>query len=395
MKILCSDPPSSADTIAGNKDLLTEILLRLPPKPLVRFRSVSKDWCSLISSPRFCHRHARLSPAPKISGIFFRKSAADFHYLSLNSDNLSPNPFKFLDFAQDPAGIRILQSCNGLLLCSSFFKIGFTRNYYVCNPTTGRFSTIPPIIGDVSAVVSGFNLAFEPSKSPYYKLICVRSAAGSVGCHQIEIYSSETGDWKLCGSPFVAPFDMVFNNGVFCNGSIHWISPTGSPMYFDVSNERIGMLPTVPIVEQQSTRRFRYFGESGGHLHLIEIYGPRTTQFRVLEMEKDYSKWVVRYQIDFDSLVSAYPEMVLNYLDPHDSCYYAFIILFLIREEKEEDSSLLLHIPDKIISFNIRKKTFRELCHLSGNSSVNGKGRHSMQFGWLDAYQYFESLACP
>ncbi|GLT80290.1 hypothetical protein SLA2020_517380 [Shorea laevis] len=358
MKILCSDPPSSADTIAGNKDLLTEILLRLPPKPLVRFRSVSKDWCSLISSPRFCHRHARLSPAPKISGIFFRKSAADFHYLSLNSDNLSPNPFKFLDFAQDPAGIRILQSCNGLLLCSSFFKIGFTRNYYVCNPTTGRFSTIPPIIGDVSAVVSGFNLAFEPSKSPYYKLICVRSAAGSVGCHQIEIYSSETGDWKLCGSPFVAPFDMVFNNGVFCNGSIHWISPTGSPMYFDVSNERIGMLPTVPIVEQQSTRRFRYFGESGGHLHLIEIYGPRTTQFRVLEMEKDYSKWVV-------------------------------------REEKEEDSSLLLHIPDKIISFNIRKKTFRELCHLSGNSSVNGKGRHSMQFGWLDAYQYFESLACP
>ncbi|GLT28673.1 hypothetical protein SLA2020_035850 [Shorea laevis] len=390
----CSNFISSAETIAGNEDLLTEILLRLPPISLLRFRSVSRSWLSLISSTRFCHLHTFLRPTPKISGVFLRKSPTEFQFLSLNSSNASPFPFKFHGFVEDPAGIKILQSCNGLLLCSSFCKIGAIRTYYVYNPTIHRSSSIPPIIGDVSKVIFGVNLAFEPLKSPHYKLICVRSTAESMYYHQIEIYSSETGVWTLCGSPFVAPFDMVFDNGVFWNGAIHWISPRGNSLYFDVSNERIGMMPMLPILERRNSRRFRYFGESSGHLHLMEIYGPRGTSFKVLEMEKDYSKWVVRYHVDLDALVSAYPEMLRSYLDSRESSYYAFIVLLLIREEKEESSSLLLHIPGKIISYNIRNKTIRELCHLPTNSRGNGEGKEALQFGWLDAYQYFESLAC-
>ncbi|KAG2694674.1 hypothetical protein I3760_08G155600 [Carya illinoinensis] len=39
------------------KDLIIEILLRLPVKSLVRFRCVSKQWFSLISDPRFAKVH--------------------------------------------------------------------------------------------------------------------------------------------------------------------------------------------------------------------------------------------------------------------------------------------------------------------------------------------------
>lgn len=381
---------TSAEIIAGNEDLLSEILLRLPPKPLLRFQSVSKYWFSLISSSRFHHRHTILSSNPQISGIFLRKSPAEVQFLSLTSKYPSLSPFKSLNFVQDPAGIKILQSCNGLLLCSSICKIGVTRNYFVYNPTSQMFSTVPPILGDASVAVFGVNLAFEPSKSPHYNLICVRSSVESIYQHQIEIYSSETRSWSIHGSPFIAPYDMVFDSGVYWNRSIHWISPRGNSLRFDFTSGNINSMPPVPILERWNTRRFRYFGESKGYLHLIEIYGTRETQFKILEMEKDYSRWIVRYQVDLGGLVSAYPEMVRNSCE---SSYYAFIILLLIREEnkvdEEDDSSLLIHIPGKIIYFDLRNKRFKEICKIE-----SGKGKEKLQFGWLDVYQYFESLAC-
>ncbi|XP_028089326.1 uncharacterized protein LOC114289759 [Camellia sinensis] len=44
-------PISSAEKVIGDDDLLRQILLRLPAKPLLKFKLVSKTWCSLISDP--------------------------------------------------------------------------------------------------------------------------------------------------------------------------------------------------------------------------------------------------------------------------------------------------------------------------------------------------------
>lgn len=49
----------SAQHIASNEDLLTELLLHLPPKSLLRFQTVSKHWLSIISSPQFRRLHTR------------------------------------------------------------------------------------------------------------------------------------------------------------------------------------------------------------------------------------------------------------------------------------------------------------------------------------------------
>lgn len=41
-----------------------------------------------------------------------------------------------------------------------------------------------------------------------------------------------------------------------------------------------------------------FFGKSNGHLHLIN--GPTMAEFRVLDMESDYSGWFVKYHVDLD-----------------------------------------------------------------------------------------------
>ncbi|KAI3437267.1 F-box domain-containing protein [Psidium guajava] len=261
---------SAAEIIAGNEDLVSEILLLVPAKSLVRFKCVSKRWLSIISGPHFSRRHARLHANSKVSGVFLRRTLSEHQFLPLAADSLCGCPFKCLDFVPDPAGLKISQSCNGLLLCCSFRKIGFQRNYYVFNPTTRQFVMLPHLGGASSCAttVYGVSLALDPYKSSHYDVVCVRSTVESAFFYQIEIYSSREREWRLSGSPFVAPFDMVFDNGVFWNGGVHWISPTGASLCFDVKKEQFGMMPRLPILENRGSRRFR----DGARFHGSRLY---------------------------------------------------------------------------------------------------------------------------
>ncbi|KAI9162324.1 hypothetical protein LWI28_026154 [Acer negundo] len=96
---------------------------------------------------------------------------------------------------------------------------------------------------------------------------------------------------------------------MFWNGDLHRISPWDDSIYFDVDEEKVHDLPIPDTVDVHSRRRFRYFGKSRDHLHLIEIYGPWTALFNVYEMERDYSIWMVKYRVDLLSDAEAFPEM--------------------------------------------------------------------------------------
>ncbi|XP_059635773.1 F-box protein At5g07610-like [Cornus florida] len=390
----CLQTPSSAATIiASNDDLLTEIIVCTPVNSLIRFKSVSKHWFSLISASHFSLLHTMRRPNRRPSGLFLRKAPSipssfaktEYEFVSLSNSNFSGAPFRSLNFADAPSGIQISQSCNGLLLCCTLRKE--TRNYYIYNPTTKQYSTLPvPHSGAKSSTVFGVNLAFDPLKSIHYKVICVRSTAPSVYC--IDEYSSETRSWRSCGDPFTTSHDRVLTDGVFWNSSVHWISPSGASLRFDIDHECLGTMPMIPAVSgDRGPRRDTYFGQANGHLHLIETYGNLTTQFDVFEMERDYSKWFVKYSVDLVGILNAFPEMEQR------GCihYYAYCILSLVREDHEDESSLLVHVPGgKVLSYKFKDNTFKEL---HNSAPENFYQCLPLQFRSYYAYTYIESLA--
>ncbi|XP_050385652.1 F-box protein At5g07610-like [Argentina anserina] len=352
---------ASAEAIANVEDILTEILVLVPARSLIRFKCVSKHWYSLISHPKFRHRHTLQNPSPNISAFFYgyeieKQSFGSFRLGT--HGKLSGNPFIGLS----GLGLEVLQSCNGLFLCVpnlkiSVFEFGAEPSHdpiYVINPTTNEFLALSSPKGRVAFCIR-YALAFDPSKSSHYKVVCLCQ-------YHIEIYSSETRTWRLLEISFPSSNYMqnlssgilgTMESGVYCNGAIHWMTDqsrsrnsseggkrvTGDHVlyYYDLSEERMGVaghISTCEIDDLFPRILFRYFGESGGHLYLIDIY--RDSEFDVMEMERDYSGWFVSYHVDLN-LVS------IRALGLHNSSLY---VLYLGKEDQHEERAFsVLFIP--------------------------------------------------
>ncbi|KAI3843044.1 hypothetical protein MKX03_018299, partial [Papaver bracteatum] len=151
----CNNPSSSssaalASVIVSNVDLLTQILLRLPVKSLLVFKSVSKHWFSLISDPFFINKYNKLQHSLSIRGLYTQDVSfgvsSRLQYVPLDGSKwtTSSAPFKTLDFINDPLGITMVQSRNGLICCRSNPRPvdDFYSTYYVCNPSTRQYRSI-------------------------------------------------------------------------------------------------------------------------------------------------------------------------------------------------------------------------------------------------------------
>lgn len=117
-------------------DVIEEILLRLPISSLLKLRRVCKQWCNMISDPRFIMEHAYR--APKHLLLYLPKVDLS---ASLHSKTLKPchatiidekwSPWTWAALHMDSDG-HLFASCNGLLC---FYKIYTLK---IANPATGQ-----------------------------------------------------------------------------------------------------------------------------------------------------------------------------------------------------------------------------------------------------------------
>ncbi|XP_026404822.1 F-box protein At5g07610-like isoform X5 [Papaver somniferum] len=132
--------------------------------------------------------------------------------------------------------------------------------------------------------------------------------------------------------------------------------------------------PPIPADGFDSKKvKCEYFGVCNGHLYFAEVHDSSATRFDILEMDIDYTCWTVKYHVDLQDLAIAYPEMV--------RARYDFSILLI--EEDEVSSNLVISLPDKIISYDLKEMSFKKL---HGGARVTAPK--------YSAYRYDESLAC-
>ncbi|KAJ6694636.1 hypothetical protein OIU74_013877 [Salix koriyanagi] len=249
------NPLSSVDAVFGNDDLVTEILLRVPAKAVLKLKLVSKNWLSIISPASFAVRHTRRNPHT-VSALLLRfssffKEQPTHKHVSLDAERSKPTD-------------------------------------YIFNPTTRQFALLP-LPPNEGKYFTRIHLVFDPSVSPHYRVVCIQFFNSEL---KIYVYSSETTDWKL--SVKLDNFDLLsvnFTNGVSWNGAVHWMSPSGNGLSFLLDMECLQTIPRPPLPESWQDQDFSD--------QSIVVYS----------MERGCSKWFAKYCLHMNAIVMAYPEI--------------------------------------------------------------------------------------
>ncbi|KAJ0540774.1 putative F-box domain-containing protein [Helianthus annuus] len=213
-------------------DILIDILSRLPAKSLGQFKSVSKHWSSLISSPSFIKLHHRraLSDTNTNHSRVLIMSTHSLHSVNYESpscyegidddDDNNNNNSNAMISLKDPlekesVGEKALGSCYGLV-----FFVCYNDVILLWNPTTQKTRLIPDPITPFSNATRFYGLGYDFSIDDYKMVRASHSISSDTITSQV--FSLKTGSWRT-----IQTAHMNINDpdeiGSFSNGAIHWI----------------------------------------------------------------------------------------------------------------------------------------------------------------------------
>ncbi|CAH1426662.1 unnamed protein product [Lactuca virosa] len=243
-----------------SEELIIEIFTRLPPKSLLRFRSLSKSWYSCIGSPGFIRMHTSRSTQKLLFrhqlyydayGLeHFRTLFSDDFYTLHLEDQLPLCPiggYNGITAVQFPCSktFIIIGSCDGIF-CLSEYQKGIS----LWNPSIRRKLSLPvcprrtPVpwrgLGD------GLGFGFDPI-SDDYKIVQISYSRESSFFYAIKI-----GTWCPITSP-TPLISKVLLGSCFVNGALHWVvdsyhteshdSDLPCILTFNLSTHVFGMIP--------------------------------------------------------------------------------------------------------------------------------------------------------
>jgi len=205
-------------------ELMIQILLWLPVKSLIRFKSVCKSWFSLISTDsQFAKSHFQLSAATHTRRVLLISTSA-FESIDLEASLHDDSAFASLDFDFLPIGsysdLQIKGSCRGFIL------LHCSLSFYIWNPSTGFHKKIPlsPFECDSDKECEYFyGFGYDSSTDDY---LVVSMSAHLHTCH-LEIFSLRANTWRQIQGPhcmYAHASEHELKPGLFFNGAIYWLA---------------------------------------------------------------------------------------------------------------------------------------------------------------------------
>ncbi|KAJ9553817.1 hypothetical protein OSB04_017862 [Centaurea solstitialis] len=254
-----ASPPEQPTTIQNLPgELLSEIMIRVPAKPLARMRSVSKSWNHLLSQPSFIKSHLHRSLHNNNDEILlvladrgFDDPFADrgFHDTFSVTAHFSGSPhLELTDFVKPPVVMsrfesetfEFLGSVNGLIcFCYrlDYVYSAFHLESYnglviqIWNPSLSTILALPPCqlpYPNVNFTYACFRFGYDPKTDDYKLFKLMRGVKESL---HVEVYSLRKDSWGLITQRFswhVTQFsneDKVCVDG--CDGCLHWLGYIG------------------------------------------------------------------------------------------------------------------------------------------------------------------------
>ncbi|XP_074308019.1 F-box protein CPR1-like isoform X2 [Silene latifolia] len=265
-------------------EIITEILSRLPVKPLLRFKSVAKSWYFLIKSPNFIKLHLTNYPNHLRHVIISHTtlSSAAIDDLTFSEMDHPLKPIKkedTLNYFPEPPGIDLLGHSNGVVSISNATK----TNVFLYAPATRTRRRVPPshVPYPDDFVVFGFGFGFGGEDGDDYKLLRIIQCRES-HCHvkfynEAKLYSLKEDSWKWVRD---MPYFLVYKDchGVFVNLGFHFIVVTDEfdsrfkyIARFDIRSEEFSLIE-LPVYEDEFGVSKLVLRELGGKLCVMVNY---------------------------------------------------------------------------------------------------------------------------
>ncbi|XP_059665006.1 F-box protein At3g07870-like [Cornus florida] len=221
------------------RDVIIDILSRLPVRSVIRFSSVCKSWYALIKNPNFITKHFNQSSSSSSSSSSHTTDDDNtyFLYTPLNHSNtsndnanqsvsfLSNNNATFdlpinldIPFLSISKPFRVSGSCNGLV-CLSILPLG--PIIMLWNPATRVFKDLPispltrPQTLPMKVVIS---FGFDRNANDYKVLRIVYCC---YPINQVDVYSLSTNSWREIKTDMRY---LIFESScsVVLGGRFHW-----------------------------------------------------------------------------------------------------------------------------------------------------------------------------
>ncbi|XP_058006578.1 F-box/kelch-repeat protein At3g23880-like [Hevea brasiliensis] len=223
------------------RELLEEILSRLPVKSILICRCVSKTWYSLITNPSFIAHHLKKTAARNSGILFFSYSTRglvwpfkeNVRYLLYPDESFPANPIEELDypFKDLKRFVDIVGSCNGVF-CLSYGVYGkYTNGAALWNPSVRKIVNIP--CPNITFTSHGFykhllGFGFDSATDDYKLVRIVYLPDSNFKFDKIpplvEIYSLRSRGWRKVDNNDLKYVIADFSTSAFLNGTCHWVA---------------------------------------------------------------------------------------------------------------------------------------------------------------------------
>lgn len=245
------------------EEMEVQILARLPPKSLMRFKCVCKSWHALLNNPHFVAKHLHLyNNQPSSTCILFKRSVLSrtehnkeelvFTFLNLRNDNESKADHNLINcnvedlhfprsmglksrgqFIELPGlelgeSVHIVGHCDGLF-CLSLY----TAELVFYNPAIKEFRVLPQsCLEDAFSCTLGFG--YDPKRKDYVLLSVVSYGEEILDDErlvihppQAEIYTLSTNSWREIETHYLETETTYFwGNETFStyfSGVFYWL----------------------------------------------------------------------------------------------------------------------------------------------------------------------------